>query len=146
MSPIGWSVGDFAATSKLAAKVYAAYKDGPSDYRHISEEVMSLQIIIKMAIQHFEHTTLSSNDQQLGQKVLNGCQSILEDLNSLIEKFNSSASANAGQVFKEAKLGAENITTLRVKLISNTGSLNDFFQRFDIFATIPELEYIMLIS
>ena len=132
MSLIGWSVGDFAATSKLAAKVYAAYKDAPSDYRHIAEEVMSLQIIIKMAVQHFESTTLSSNDRQLGQKVLNGCQSILEDLSSLIEKFKSSASANSGLVFREVELGTENITTLRVKLISNTGLLNDFFQRFDI--------------
>ena len=139
---IGWSIGDIAAISKLATKVYAAYKDAPDDYRHISEEVMSLQIITNMAVQHFESTTLSDNDRQLGQKVSKGCQSVLEDLNSLIEKYNSLASANTTQVFNQVKLGAENISTLRVRLISNTGLLNDFFQRFDI--PIIIIEYIML--
>ena len=131
-----WGVGDIIAISKLAAKVNAAYKAAPTDYRYISEEVMSLQIIINMAVQHFESTTFSNNDRKLGQKVLKDCQTVLEDLNSLIEKYNGLASTNTSQAFKLVKLGAEDITTLRVKLISNTGLLNDFFQRFDILGII----------
>lgn len=83
----GWSVGDIIAISRLAAKVYTAYKDAPDDYRHISDEVKSLQIIIDKAAQHFESTTLSTNNRQEGQEVLKGCQNVLEDLNSLIEKY-----------------------------------------------------------
>lgn len=62
--------------------------------------------------------------------MLKGCQSILEDLNSLIEKYNSIASSSKHQVFKKVKLGSEDIATLRARLISNTGLLNGFIQRF----------------
>ena len=129
MSMFGWGVGDIATISALVSKVYTAYKDAPDNYRHISEEVRSLQILISKAARYVENPTLSDNDWQEGQEVLKGCQSILEDLNSLIEKYNSLASTNTGQVFKKVKLGGEDIATLRSRLISNTGLLNGFIQR-----------------
>ena len=121
------------AISGLALKVYTAYKDAPGDYRNISDEVESLHIIIKKAAQHFESPTLSDNSRQEGQKVLKGCQNVLEDLDVLIIKYNSLASsASSSQVLQRIKLGAEDIATLRVRLISNTTLLNGFIQRFDI--------------
>ena len=129
-SMFGWGVGDVIALVKLAAKVRAAYKDAPHSYRHISEEVKSLQIIIKKAAKHFEGTTLSEDDQQEGQEVLKGCQSVLEDLDSLIETYKSLASADDKvQFFKKVKLGTEDTATLRARLISNTGLLSSFIQR-----------------
>ena len=128
----GWGVGDITTISTLAVKVYIAYKDAPADYKYISEEVRSLQIMVGRAEQHFKSTTVSDNDRKEGQEILKGCQSVLEDLNSLIEKYNGLASANKVQVFKKVKLGAEDIATLRARLISNTGLLNGFIQKFDI--------------
>ena len=84
------------------------------------------------AIKHVQSTTLSDDDRQEGQEVLRSCQSVLEDLNSLIEKYNSLASAKSGQIVKKVQFGTEDIATLRVRLISNTGLLNCFIQRFDI--------------
>ena len=49
---LGWGVGDILAISGLAVKVYTAYKDAPDDYRHISDEVESLQAIIDKAVRH----------------------------------------------------------------------------------------------
>ena len=89
-------------------------------------------MIINKAIRHFESTSLSDNNRKEGQVVLKSCQNVLEDLNSLIEKYNSLASANTSQILKRVKLGTEDITTLRVRLISNTGLLNGFIQRYDI--------------
>ena len=129
---LGYGVGDIIAISGLALKVYAAYKDAPDDYRHILDEVESLQIIINKAARHFESPTLNDNTRQEGQKVLKGCQNVLEDLNSLIEKYNSLASASTSQVIKRVKLGTEDIATLRARLTSNTGLLTSFIQRFDI--------------
>ena len=128
----GFGIGDILAISGLAVKVYTAYKDAPDDYRHISTEVKSLQIIINKASRHFEGSTLSSDSRQEGQEVLKGCQEVLEDLNSLIEKYRglSSANLNTSQILKRIKLGTEDIATLRVRLISNTGLLNGFIQRF----------------
>ena len=88
----GYGVGDIMAISGLALKVCTAYKDAPGDYRSISDEVDSLHIIINKAAQHFEGPTLSDNSRQEGQKVLRGCQNVLEDLDALIEKYNSLAS------------------------------------------------------
>ena len=130
------------AISGLALKVYTAYKDAPGDYRNISDEVESLHIIIEEAAQHFGSTTLSDNRRQKGLKVLKGCKNVLEDLNTLIEKYNSLASASTStstsQVLQRFKLsasqvlGTEDIATLRARLTSNTTLLNGFIQRFDI--------------
>ena len=139
MSMLGWGLGDIIAISQLAVKVRTAYKDAPDNYRHISEEVKSLQTMIDKAVHHFNSPTLNSNNRQEGQKVLEGCESVLEDLDSLIEKYNSLSPV------KKVQLGIiEDIPTLRARLISNTGFLNSFIQRYDI-STIT-IEYIMLIS
>ena len=129
---IGWGVGDIISISKLAAKVYTAYKDAPSDYKHVAEEVNSLQSLINKAAQHFKSTTLSGNDRQECQKVLKGCQSVLGDLNSLIGKYNNLASASTSQVFQRVRLGTEDIATLRARLTSNATLLSSFIRRFDI--------------
>ena len=138
-------MGDTMAVSRLALKVYTAYKDAPGDYRNISDEVESLHIIIKKAAQHFESTTLSDNSRQEGQKVLKGCKNVLEDLDTLIEKYNnlasSSTSPSTRQVLQRFKLGAsqvfgtEDIATLRARLTSNITLLNGFIQRFAILTT-----------
>ena len=130
----GYGVGDIMAVSRLAAKVYTAYKDAPGDYRNISDEVKSLHIVIDKAVQHLKDPTLSNNYRQEGQEVLTGCQNVLKDLDALILKYNSLAptNTNASQVIDRMKLGTEDIPTLRIRLISNTGLLNGFIQRSDI--------------
>ena len=140
----GWGVGDILAISGLAVKVYTAYKDAPDDYRHISDEVESLQAIIDKAIQHYKSSSLDNRSRQEGQRVLKSCQNILEDLNSLIEKYNTLASSNANQAFKRVMLETEDIATLRARLTSNTGLLNSFIQRFNI--PTSTFQYIRLIS
>ena len=127
----GRGVGDMAI-SKLAVKVYTAYKDAPNDYKHVAEEVKSLQIIINKAAQHLESTTLGDNDRQEGQEVLKGCQSVLGDLDSLMEKYSSLASANSTQVFERVKLGTEDIASLRARLTSNATLLSSFIRRLNI--------------
>ena len=134
----GYGVGDIMAISRLAFKVYTACKDAPGDYRNISDEVKALHIIIDNAAQHFKSTTLSDDKRQKGHEVLRSCQNLLEDLDSLIGKYNTLASASSGQVFQRVKLGTslvlgtEDIATLRARLTSNTTLLSSFIQRFDI--------------
>src|SRR6266576_3738097 len=119
----GFGVGDIMAISGLAVQVYTAYKDAPDNYRHISDEVKSLQIIIDNAARHFKSTTLNNDSLQKGQEILKGCQNVLEDLNSLIEEYNCLSSPNKGQVLKRIKLSGEDIASLRIRLISNTSLL-----------------------
>ena len=121
--------GDIIAISGLAVKVFTAYKDAPDDYRHILDEVESLQILIDKYARLFESPTLDDNYRQQGQKVLKGCHNVLKDLNSLIENYNTLASGNMGSIFRRVRFGVKDIATLRARLISNTGLLNSFIQR-----------------
>ena len=84
------------------------------------------------AIHYFEGGTLSDNKRYECQEVLQGCQSVLEDLGSLIEKHKGIASAKRKrwQIFKRVKFSNHNITALRGRLTSNTILLNSFIQRF----------------
>ena len=52
----GSSAGDIIAISRLAIKVYTAYKYPPG-YRHISDEVKSLQIISDKSAWHLKSTS-----------------------------------------------------------------------------------------
>ena len=130
----GFGVDDVVAISGLVRNIYMADKDAhPHDCRNISDEVKSLQILIDKAAPYFESTTLESNSRQEGQRALMGCKDVLEDLTSVIEKYNSSGSSTTTQ----------DIATLKKRLISNTCLLNAFIQRS--VPTIP-IEYIILIS
>lgn len=129
-SSFGWSAGDILAISQLAAKVYIAYKDGPSNYKHITQEVKGLPALMEKTAQHLQSTTLNDNNRQEGLQVLKGCQSVLEELNSHIEHL---ASTNKRLVFKRVKHGRDiDIALLRERLISNVTLLSSFIRRFDI--------------
>ena len=123
-------IGDIIAISTLAVRVHIAFKDAPDDYRHILKEVATFQILIEKVARHVKSTTFSSDDSQDGQRVLKGCQSVLQDLHSLIEKHKSLASTNKRLILKGVKVGKEDITTLHAQLILKTGLLNSFIRRF----------------
>ena len=125
----GWGVGDIIAISRLAVQVYTAYQDAPGDYKHISNEVKSLQILIDKAAPYFGNTSLNNNSWQEGEQALEGCKDVLEGLNSLIEKYNSSGTSRTSQILQRIRLGTEDIASLRVRLISNSTLLNGFIQR-----------------
>ena len=43
----GFGIGDFLAVGKLVWSVYRAYADAPEKFRDISQEILSLHIIIQ---------------------------------------------------------------------------------------------------
>lgn len=125
----GWGVDNINDILALAVRVNTAYKNAPNKYTHIAEEVNSLQI--GKAAQHFGGTTLSDDVRRDGKEILEGCRGVLENLDSLLEKYQHLASTNPGEVFKKVQLGIEDITTLRARLKLHTKKLNDFIQRCD---------------
>lgn len=133
-------VGDIIAVSGLAIAVSIAYQDALDDCKHISEEVASLRILIDKFAQHLRSTSISSHDHCYGQKVFKGCQNVLEDLKSLIQKYKRLASINERLVLTGVKLGKENIVTLRARLISYTVLLKGFVQRF-----VPQAFYFIIL-
>ena len=122
-------VHDIIAITGLAVRVSIAYKDASHDYRHISEEVASLKLLIDRVAPHFRSNTISREDCHYGEKVLRGCQSVLEDLDSFIRKYERLASMNKRLVLNRVKLGKVDITALQVQLVSNVVLLNGFIRK-----------------
>ena len=130
----GWGIGDMIAISN---QVHAAYTDAGGAYRDTLEEIAKLQILIHKAAQHFERAPINSDGHHYGQKVLQGCQCVLQDLNSFIKKHKRVvASPHKGLVSIIAKLGIDDIT-LRESLISNVILLHGFVRRFVVPGTPP---------
>ena len=123
-------LGDLLSIASLALRVYTAYQDAPGDYRHILEEVKSLHVIIEEGVQHFKSTTPCCSQQRKGKEILQGCQSVLEDLDAFIEEYKGLASASKRKVRTRVSFGLKSIADLRARLISNTILLNGFVQRF----------------
>ena len=122
-------VHDIIAITGLAVRVSIAYKAASSDYRHISKEAAALKLLIERVAAHFKSNTISREDYHYGEKALRDCQSVLEDLNSFIWKYERLASINKRLVLNRVKLGKEDITVLQVQLVSNTVFLNGFIRR-----------------
>ena len=120
-------VRDMIAISGLAVRVYIAYRDA-SAYNHISEDIAALQLLFDKVAQHFKSATISHDGRHDGQRILKGCQSVLEDLNTFIEKYNRLASINKSLVFNRVKLGKYDITVLHERLTTSTSLLNGFFR------------------
>ena len=121
-----WTVGNIIAISRLAIKVHTALQDAPGYYRHISQEVVALQVLIDKVVQHFENIPIGSSICY-GEKVLKDCRNVLEDLHSLIKKYDRLASTNCRLTFK---LGKADVMALQERLISSTVLLNGFVRRF----------------
>ena len=126
----GFAVGDIIAISSLAINVHTAYQDAGDDCKHIFKEVATLQILIEQVAQHFKSPNISSHDCHYGLRFLKQCQSVLDDLNSLIQKYKRLASTNKSLVLTRVKVGKEDMVALWERLISSTGLLNGFVQRF----------------
>ena len=122
-------VCDIIAISRLAVRVSIAFKDASDDYRPLSEEVAALKLLIDRVAPHFKSNTISRDDYRYGEKVLRDCQSVLENLNSFIRKYERLASINKRLVLNRVKLGKEDITALQIQLVSNTVLLNGFIRR-----------------
>jgi len=127
----GFGVGDFLAVSKLALDVYTAFKDAPEDFRNVSDEIKSLQIIVDQQKGEFQNTTLNPDDETQLREILRGCTNVLEDLDKLHHKYMrmGSAQGSSSQAIDRIKWSQENIAELRARLTSNTTLLNTFIAR-----------------
>ena len=92
----GYGVGDFLAVAKLAFRVYTAYKDyqdAPEDFRNISDEIKSLNIIVDRHKDGFQDTALNPDEEAQLREILQGCINVLGDFDGLRTKYMSLGSA-----------------------------------------------------
>lgn len=123
----GFGVGDFLAVGKLAWKVYKSCKDAPESFSNISVEVLSLHAVLKEVEETITGQSLPPSTQQNLATVTQGCTSVLEELQALVQKYES-LGTQSKRTYDRMKWGAKDITELRARLTSNTVLLSTFLR------------------
>ena len=118
----GYGVSDFVTVVTLAWNVYKSCKDAPESYRHISAEVLSLHAVLKEAEETAFAQPLSRTRQENLQVVRNECYCVLKDLEKLCKTYEN-LGTQGKRTWDRMKWSTENISELRLRLISNTSLL-----------------------
>ncbi|KAH0556242.1 hypothetical protein GP486_005832 [Trichoglossum hirsutum] len=85
----GYSVDDILFLGQLAWKAYKSCKDAPESFKNISHEVLSLHALLKELEENLCAQTLSSTRQARLKTIGDGCRNVLEELQSLVDKYES---------------------------------------------------------
>lgn len=123
----GFSIGDFIALGQLAWKVYRSCKDAPECFKNISQEVLSLHAVLREVEENISAQTLPVTRQSNLKTIGDGCRNVLEDLQSLVDKYES-LGTQSKRTWDRMKWGHEDIAELRSRLTSNTVLLTAFIR------------------
>lgn len=121
----GFSVGGFAVLGQISWKIYKACKDAPESFKNVSQEVLSLNAVLKEVEETYSDAVLSAARQSRLEMVGDGCRAVLEDLQSIIDKYNS-LGRKTKRTWDRLGWGSNDIAELRSRLISNTVMLTTF--------------------
>ncbi|KAH0564724.1 hypothetical protein GP486_001886 [Trichoglossum hirsutum] len=121
----GYSVGDVAFLGQLAWKAYRSCKDAPGSFENISHEILSLHALLKEIEENFSAETLSSTSQARLKTIGDGCYNVLEELQSLADKYES-LGTQSKRTWDRMKWGSNDIADLRSRLTTNTLLLTAF--------------------
>ena len=123
----GYSVGDFVVIGQLAWRIYKVCKDAPESFKNIAQEVLSLHAVLKELEETYSDANFSAAQQSRLRIVGDGCRAVLEDLQGLVDRYNSLGTSTK-RTWDRLAWGSEDIAELRSRLISNTGLLTTFIK------------------
>lgn len=124
---IGFSVSDFLKVGELAWKVYKACKSAPESFGNISQEVLSLHALLKEVEEAYSQQPLTESQGERLATVRDGCQSVLDDLQRLVNHYES-LGTQSKRTWDRMRWGTEEIAELRARLGSNIAMLNGFIR------------------
>ncbi|KAL8696910.1 MAG: hypothetical protein Q9224_002554, partial [Gallowayella concinna] len=108
----GYSVVDFVAISTLAWSVYKSCKEAPGSFANVSLELLSLHAVVKEFGDSLARHTLPPSQQAGLKTITEGCRKVLNDLQLVIERYQSLGS-NGKRAWDRLAWGNESITELR---------------------------------
>jgi len=137
----GYGIGDLIAVTQLALKPYNAYKSAQDDIENLSDELRSLS---KCAdnVRDIPKDCLSDSQLKRREELLEGCYSVVKELNSLLEKYKGldkgatkirkyiKNKKKMDTVLEKTKWIKEDPSALRNRLVSNIGLLNSFYMEY----------------
>lgn len=120
---LGFSASDVLLCVQLAHKVWKGCRDAPADFRAVSTEVASLHLVLNEA-RETAHDLSGSKGEDL-RGLINGCNSVLEDLEELLQKYKS-LGTQSRRTWDRLRWGKGPVKDIRQRLISSTASLTTF--------------------
>ena len=123
----GCGIGDVVAVTQLAWKTYKRCKDAPESYRNISNDVSSMNMVLKEIEEAVETHPQPLERQKRLKHILDGCRNVLETLNAIVDKYNS-LGTKAKRSWDRARYGFEDVAEIRSRLSSSLISLNAFLR------------------
>ena len=120
-------VGDVVAVGTLAWNVYKSCKGAPGSFSNISNEVLSLHVVLKEVDETFLKSPLPPQSQKRLKTICDGCQNVLSDLQALVDKYES-LGTQSKRTWDRMKWGTENVTEIRSRLVSNTTFLTAYIR------------------
>ncbi|MCJ1391369.1 hypothetical protein MMC18_004233 [Xylographa bjoerkii] len=118
----GFGVSDFVAVPTLAWQLYKACKDSSDDFKDVADAVASMHIVLKESAEYVSAPSLDQVQQERLTTVGEGCRSVLQDLEALLEKYKS-LGTQSQRTWDRMRWGLEDITKLRERLQSSTATL-----------------------
>ena len=125
----GFGVGDFLAVGQLSWKVYKKCKDSSGNYAELSNEVLALHGVVKEVEELVAEQDLTSGQNKSLSIHRQGCEDVLNDLESLLLKYES-LGTKSQRTFDRMGFGMQDINSLRLRLISNVSLLEAFNNRY----------------
>ncbi|KAH0537212.1 hypothetical protein FGG08_005991, partial [Glutinoglossum americanum] len=123
----GYSVGDIVLLGQLAWKAYKSCKDAPESFKNISHEVLSLHALLKEIEENLSAQTLSLTRQARLKTIGDGCYNVLEELQSLIDKYKS-LGTQSKRTWDRMKWGSTDIADTTQIVVEK--KLDEFLQEF----------------
>ena len=121
----GFGVGDCICCIKLAHKVWKNCRDAPEDFRAVSTEVASLELVLKDVTDAVEDRELSHEKHNNLNKLVGGCSDVLTELQGVLDNYKS-LGTQSKRTWDRMKWGSVQIEAIRLRLVSNTGLLTTF--------------------
>jgi hypothetical protein len=122
----GYGVGDVMAVATLAWNIYRVCKDSPNDFRNVSNEVLSLHLVLKETDELIAEVIKDDADAASRlHEMATGCKSVLDELQGLLDKYQSMGTQTK-RTWDRLQWGLEDIATIRSRLVSHTGLLTAF--------------------
>ena len=123
----GYGVSDFLKLCEVSWSIYKACRDAPTSFGQVAQEVLSLEAIMREVGDVLKGESLSPQQQASLQTLRTGCQSVLEELQGLVNKYHSLGTASK-KAWDRLKWSSKSIGEIRTRLTSNTVLLTAYLR------------------
>jgi hypothetical protein len=138
----GYGVGDFLSILQLAKQIVEACLDGPPEFRELSREIQSFEVVINRISSDAKNPQSRLNRKGAGRKkdfdqIVENCKITMEEIGTYVDKHSSIARSDGGatgairKAWSSYQVGSEDLNNMRGKLIFWVSCINSFLSSLD---------------